>query len=60
MQSIVLIACPVTNDLVTTGARATKLDELAPVSVLTACESCGEDHDWTREDAVIPAPAGAT
>lgn len=59
MQSVVLIACPVTNDLVSTGIRARALEELEPVNVLLVCESCGEDHEWTRGEAVISVTTGA-
>ena len=59
MQSVVLIACPVTNDLVSTGIRARTLEELEPLNSLVVCESCGQDHEWTREDAVISVTTGA-
>ena len=53
MRSVVLISCPRNGDLVTTGITADVLDELAPLNVLQACQSCGEDHEWTRDEAAI-------
>ena len=54
----VLIACPITNDLVPTGAQAANpkdLDHLPAENLLIACPDCGRDHEWTREDAVVAA-----
>jgi hypothetical protein len=53
MRSVVLISCPQNGDLVTTGVTADALDELAPLNVLETCQSCGEDHEWTRDEAAI-------
>ena len=52
----VLIACPVTNDLVPTGLHANgpgDLDHLPDENLLIACSDCGRDHEWTHQDAVV-------
>lgn len=53
MRSVVLISCPRNGDLVPTGVTADVLDELAPLNVLVRCQSCGENHEWAREEAAI-------
>jgi hypothetical protein len=53
MRSVVLISCPRNGDLVATGTTADVLDELAPLNVLDRCQSCGERHEWTRDEAAI-------
>ena len=53
VRSVVLIVCPQTDDLVPTGVTADVLDELPPVNVLIGCQSCGDDHEWGRDEAVI-------
>lgn len=53
----VLIACPITEDLVPTGCQAQGLDELEPDNLLIACPVCGRDHEWTPEDAVLASEA---
>jgi hypothetical protein len=52
-KSVVLIRCPTSGDLVPTGVLARSLYELPVLNVLAGCERCGEDHPWTRDDAVI-------
>ena len=52
----VLIACPITNGLVPTGASADdpeELDDLPGENLLIACSDCGRDHEWTRQDAIV-------
>ena len=52
----VLIACPVTEGLVPTGAHADDLedlDHLPDKNLLIDCPDCGSDHEWTRDDAVV-------
>jgi hypothetical protein len=51
----VLIACPVTGDLVPTGETVASLEELEDEYLLIACSDCGRDHEWTPAEAVIPA-----
>ena len=51
----VLIACPVTGDLVPTGETVASLDELEGEHLLIACSDCGRDHEWTRAEAVFAA-----
>jgi hypothetical protein len=53
VRSVVLIICPQTGDLVPTGVTADVLDELPAVNVLIGCPSCGGDHEWGRNEAVI-------
>ena len=53
MRSVVLIECPHNRDLVATGVKADALEELAPLNLLHRCQSCGEDHEWTRSEAAI-------
>jgi hypothetical protein len=54
-KTVVLIACPMSGELVPTGVFAGALDELPAFNLLVACDRCGEDHDWTRDEAVITA-----
>lgn len=54
-KSVVLITCPSSGELVPTGVLASALDELPAFNVLVGCDRCGEDHEWTRGDAVITA-----
>ena len=50
----VLIACPVTGDLVPSGLKISSLDELddQPQS-LTECLACGVNHVWEKSEATI-------
>ena len=41
----VLIACPITDDLIPTGLEVNDLDELANDNLLTACPICGRDQN---------------
>jgi hypothetical protein len=54
----VLIACPVTGDLVPSGLKVSSIDELddRPQS-LTECLACGVNHVWEKWEATI-APDG--
>ena len=49
----VLIACPETYDLVPTGMVAASVAELEAENLLGGCASCGGDHPWTPDDAVL-------
>jgi hypothetical protein len=51
----VLIACPVTGDLMPTGETVPNLEELEGEYLLIACSDCGRDHAWTPAEAVIAA-----
>jgi hypothetical protein len=51
----VLIACPVTGDLVPTGETVASLEELQGEHLLIACSDCGRDHEWTRAEVVFAA-----
>lgn len=48
----VLIACPETFDLVPTGVQTARRDDVQS-SRLIGCPSCGGEHDWTPDDAVL-------
>lgn len=52
-MQIVLIACPETNELVPTGSRVSNRQELEPVNVLLTCPSCGTNHQWVPDEAVV-------
>ena len=50
----VLIACPVTGDLVPGGVQVASLDELDDKPQLSiGCLGCGGDHEWVRLDATL-------
>jgi hypothetical protein len=49
----VLIACPETNELVPTGFEADDVDELEPINAVIDCPACGQDHEWTPNEAVL-------
>ena len=51
----VLIACPVTGDLVPTGETVASLEELEGEHLRIACSDCGRDHEWRRAEAVFAA-----
>jgi hypothetical protein len=48
-----MIACPDTNDLVATGVHADRLEDLEATNLLVDCSACGQDHEWTPQEAVI-------
>jgi hypothetical protein len=50
---VVLIACPVTYDLVPTGVHVADLAELNGQNLLAACVSCGGEHRWRPLEAVL-------
>lgn len=50
----VLIACPVTGELVPTGVDVHSLDELEVDHLLIACPECSQDHEWGPTEAVLP------
>jgi hypothetical protein len=52
-KSVVLITCETSGDLVPTGLHARSIYELPTLNVLVGCDRCGEDHEWTRDGAVI-------
>ena len=49
----VLIACPVTGELVPVGTNVASLEALEGEYLLIACPECGGNHDWTPADAVL-------
>ena len=53
----VLVTCPMSGALLPTGAHADDaedLEHLPDAGLVIACPNCGRDHEWTRQDAVIP------
>lgn len=55
----VLIACPVTGDVVPTGVDVHSRDELEDDHLLIACPECGQDHEWGKTEAIL-SPAYET
>jgi hypothetical protein len=55
----VMIKCPKTSKLVSTGIIMRKDSFDNPTNVLTSntfrCSSCGEKHIWSKSDAVLEA-----
>ena len=54
----VLIVCPTTDRLVSTGFEANALDELDAdfgTRVLVACPECNKAHEWEHSEAVLAA-----
>lgn len=52
-MQIVLIACPETNELVPTGIRVSDRENIEPTNVMSACPSCGNEHEWVPTEAVV-------
>jgi len=49
-----MILCPHTGLAADTGHELTEIGRLAPRrQVLIDCTECGEDHDWTIDDAFL-------
>ena len=55
-MSPVLIECPASGEIVTTGVMVNSLDELPAMNRLVNCPSCGGAHDWTPAEATLAAP----
>ena len=51
--SPVLIACPVTRGLVTTGQFVESVDQLPMFNLLRDCPDCGANHPWSSDEAVL-------
>jgi len=50
----ILIACPITGNVVPTGVYVLTIEDLAPNPyILERCHACREPHEWIREDAVM-------
>ena len=52
----VMIKCPATGDEVPTGFTAVsegKLERLLRGPLLVKCASCGQFHEWTKNDAFL-------
>jgi hypothetical protein len=51
-----MIKCPVTGHEIPTGFTAVsagKLERLLRGSLLVKCESCGQYHEWSKQDAFL-------
>jgi hypothetical protein len=53
----ILIACPVSGNLIPTGSEANRLGEASKPGVVLDCPDCGQDHEWDARDAVFAAAA---
>ena len=56
---IVMIKCPVTGDDVPTGFTGVsegKLERVLRGPMVVKCESCGEYHEWSINDAFLRRP----
>lgn len=51
-----MVECPTTGALVPTGVDCDTEDFMTafiPAATLRTCPECGDDHDWTKREAVL-------
>ena len=50
----VLVLGPTTNELIPTQVEADSLHDVEPTNnIRMNCPKCGQDHEWSVEDAVL-------
>ena len=50
IMGIVMIRCPSTGGVVSTGIETAGVEQLPTVIATTVCSACGRVHEWTKHD----------